>query len=218
MTVRRVLTGLALVCGIAPATTPARAVAQVEAWVAAGPSAGGLGLDEDLADYRWDTRPATQWGGRVLAGRGPFAVGLCAWRAGTSQGTGLPEVDDEPQVALSTLSAVGLVRVASPLGCEVWLGGQAGRLHASWEPGELVVATGGGAPVTVAFEDVDELCLGFTAEVQRRLGRGLVAAVQAERSTFALETAHRRGDVIELDRDRFSTWSARVQLAWRWPL
>ncbi len=218
MNVRSVLAGLALVCGIAPAAVPARAVAQTNIWVAAGPAVGGLGLDEDLANYRWDTRPSAQWGGRVLAGRGPFAVGLCAWRAGTSQGTGLPGVEAEPQVALSALSAVGMVRVATPLGCEVWFGGQAGRLRASWEPGELVVATGGGAPVTVDFDDVDEWCLGFSAEVQRRLGRGLVVAVQAERSTFALETAHRRGDVIERDRDRFSLWSARVQLAWWWPL
>jgi len=200
------------------AALPGRGLAQSSTWVAVGPTAGSLGLDEDLADYRWDTQPAAQLGARVLAGRGPFALGLCAWRAETTQGTGLPAVATEPRVALSTLAAVGLVRVASPLGCGLWVGGQAGRLHAGWEPGELAVDTGAGAPVTVAFRDVDEWCFGLSAELQRPLGRDLVVAVQGERSAFALDTAHRQGETIDNDRDRFTTWSVRLQLAWRWAL
>ena len=197
--------------------TTAASAASAPVWLAAGPTAGGLGLDEDLADYRWDTRPAAQWGGRVLAGRGAFALGLCAWRSGTTQATGLPGVTVEPSVALTTVSATALARVAAPLGCEVWLGALAGRLHAGWEPGTLVVAAGG-EPVAVEFRDVDEWCTGLVFEVQRRLGRGLVASLQGERSTFALDTAHRRGDAIVAGRDRFGVWAARLQVAWRWSL
>jgi hypothetical protein len=197
---------------------PPRVEAQTAVWAAVGPTAGGLGLDPDLADYRWDTRPAAQWGARALVGRGPLAVGIQAWRAGTTQGTGLPEADTAPHVALTSLAAVALARVAAPLGCEVWLGCQAGRLHATWEPGELVVAAAGGEPVTVHFNDVEEWCLGVVVEVERQLGHGLVASAQAERSGFALDTAHRNGDAIEFGRDRFAAWSARLQLAWRWSL
>lgn len=208
------LVGGALLAAAAPASAVA---APPGTWLAAGPAAGGLGLDGDLADYRWDTRPAAHWGGRVLAGRGPFALGLCAWRAGTTQATGLPGATVEPRVALSTLAATALARVAAPLGCELWLGAQAGRLHAGWEPGALTVDVGG-APVDVEFHDIDEWCAGLVAEVQRPFGRGLVASLQGERSTFAFDTAHRRGDEIVAGRERFSAWAVRLQVAWRWSL
>lgn len=206
------VTALALAVG---GPVPVRAATPF--WLEAGPAAGGLGLDADLADYRWDTRPASLWGGRVLAGQGPLALGLCGWRAATTQSTGLPGEATAPRVALTTLAAVGLARVASPLGCELWLGGQAGRLHADWEPGELVVDQGGEA-VTVRFVDVDEWSLGVAAEIRRRLGRDLSLSLQAERSSWSLDTAHRVGDAIEYRRDRFANWTARLQVAWRWHL
>lgn len=216
MNARRHLAGLALAGGLTALCAPARAASRSPVWIEAGPAMGGISLDADLAGYRWDTRPAAQWGGRVLAGRGPFALGLGAWRAGTTQGTGLAGDVAPLDVTLTTVTALALVRVAAPLGCELRLGGEAGRLRASWDPGTLAVDTGGGAMVEVAFDDVDEWCVGVTAEVQRDLGRGLAATVQADWSSFALDTAHRRGDEIVLERERFGAWAARVQLAWRW--
>lgn len=216
MTVRALGMGV-LLAGLAVAGPAAAGLGATERWVAIGPTAGSLGLDEDLANYRWDTRPASQWGAQAMVGRGRLAAGLWAWSAGTTQGTGLPEASVTPRVALRSVAAVGLVRVASPLGCGLWLGGQAGRLRLRWEPGELAVDTGAG-PVTVAYQDIDTWNLGVVAELRRALGRGLVAGLQAERSSFALDTSHRNGDVIENGRDRFTNWSARLQLAWSWSL
>ncbi|MBK8167715.1 MAG: hypothetical protein IPK64_17350 [bacterium] len=211
---------LSLAAALAAALAATLAAARVEArtglWFEAGPALGGIALDADLADYRWDTGASTLWGGRVLAGRGPFALGLSGWRSGTTQDTGLPGDPAPLAVSVSALSLTGLVRVARPLGCELRLGGQAGRLHAGWEPGSLVVDTGQGAPVEVVFADIDEWCVGLVAEIQRDLGRGLVTTVQADWSSFALDTAHRRGDEIVQERERFSAWAARVQVGWRW--
>lgn len=184
-------------------------------WLEAGLLAGGLGLDADLADYRWDTRPAPLWGGRVLAGRGPLAVGIGGWQSRTTQGTGLPEAPTAPRVALATVAAVGLARAASPLGCELWLGAHVGRLRAAWEPDELVVA-GAGAPVTVRFDDLDTWCYGPAVELRRQLAPSLQASLQAERSSWSLDTAHRVGQDIEYRRDHFANWTARLQVAWRW--
>lgn len=213
----RALAGrLALAAGVALALPATGVASQPEAWLEAGPALGGLVLDEGLADYRWDTRPASQWGARVLAGRGPLALGVAAWRAGTTQETGLPGEAPPLAVTVSAVALVGLVRVATPLGCEMRLGGQAGRLHAGWEPGSLKVDTGAGEPVDVVFADIDEWLVGATAEIQRGIGHGMVAAVQADWSSFALDTAHRRGDGIVEQRERFGAWSARVQVGWRW--
>lgn len=217
MTVRGHLARLGLAGALALAGTPAGIAAPGSGpWLEAGAALGGLALDEDLADYRWDTSPATQWGARVLAGRGPFALGLGAWRSGTTQDTGLPGEVPPLAVSVSAVALTGLVRVATPLGWELRLGGQAGRLHAGWEPASLKVDTGAGEPVDVVFEDIDEWLVGVTAEVQRELGRGLVAVAQADWSSFSLETAHRRGDAIVEQRERFGAWSARVQVGWRW--
>lgn len=216
MSARGRVVNLLLAGLLAGGAGPGRAAARTPAWVEAGPALGGLGLDRDLARYRWDTGPATQWGGRVLAGRGPLALGLGAWRSGTTQETGLTDGTPPLAVSLSTVALVGLARVATPFGCEVRLGVQAGRLHASWDPGSLSVTTGGGAKIDVAFEDIDEWCYGANVEVQRDLGRGLAAALQGEWTRFALDTAHRSGDAIEQERERFGTWAVRLQMAWRW--
>lgn len=210
------VTVLALAGWLAAAASSAGAATRTSAWIEAGPALGGLGLDRDLARYRWDTRASTQWGGRVLAGRGPLALGLGAWRSGTTQGTGLTDGTPPLAVSLTTVALVGLARVATPFGCELRLGGQAGRLHASWDPGNLAVAMDGGAKVDVAFADIDEWCVGVNVEIQRELGRGLAASLLGEWTGFSLDTAHRRGDEIAQERERFGTWAARMQLAWRW--
>lgn len=207
---------LALVAVAALALAATGAAAQPDVWLEAGPALGGLVLDGDLANYRWDTRPAAQWGARVLAGRGPFALGVGAWRAGTTQETGLTGEVPPLAVSVSAVALVAMVRVATPLGCEMRLGGQAGRLHAGWDPPSLKVDIGAGEPVDVVFTDIDEWLVGATADIQRGIGRGLVAAVQADWSSFALDTAHRRGDGIVEQRERFGAWSARVQVGWRW--
>lgn len=217
MSARGGCAGLGLVVALAVVgARPAAGGTDASLWLEAGPALGALALDGDLADYRWDTRPAAQWSARVLAGRGAFALGVGAWRAATTQATGLPGDVPPLAVSVSAVALTGLARVATPLGCELRLGGQGGRLHAGWEPGSLKVDTGGGEPVDVTFADIDEWLFGATAEIQRPLGRGLVAAVQAEWSSFALDTAHRRGgEIVEL-RERFGAWSARVQVGWRW--
>lgn len=193
------------------------ATARAGAWLEAGPLAGGLGLDSDLAAYRWDTRPAPLWGGRVLAGRGRLALGVDGWRSRTTQGTGLPESSVAPRVSLETVAVVGLARVASPLGCELWLGGQAGRLHVGWEPDHLVVEAAGD-PVTVTYAGVDTWCAGPAAELRRQLAPSLQALAQAGWSSWSLDTAHRAGGDIVYGQERFAQWTARLQLAWRWQL
>ena len=46
-------------------------------------------------------------------------------------------------------------------------------------------------------------------------GHAWALALSAEASTFALDTAHRRGDEIVYQRDRFWNWSARLAVTWR---
>ena len=51
-------------------------------------------------------------------------------------------------------------------------------------------------------------------ELRGTLPQQLALAVQAEQSTFALDTAHRRGSEIVFDRERFYSWSFWLQVSW----
>lgn len=188
-------------------------------WIAAGPSAGSLSLDTDLADYRWDVTPAAVWGAQAIAGRSGLAFGLRSWRTNTTQGTGLQGETRDPVVHLTSLEAVGQLRLARFLGSELWGGVQAGLLRVAYEPDSFTFEAGGGAgPVTVNYKDIDAWNLGLGLEWRRPLARRLTLAVQVERSSFALDTSHRRGDEIVDERDRFANWAARLQMAWLWSL
>jgi len=186
-------------------------------WLAAGPAVGGLSLDPHLADYRWDTTPAATVGVQTLVGRGWLAGGLRLGRANTTQGTGLVDAGEAPTVRLTSVELTAQARVVAVAGVELWLGGQVGRLNLRYAPDELTIDPGG-EPLTVALEPIGEWAYGLGAELRYRVGSRLDVALQAERSSFALDTAHRRGDEIVTERERFYNWGARLLVAWSWNL
>jgi hypothetical protein len=186
-------------------------------WLAAGPAAGSLSLDAHLADYRWDTSPAAVWGVQGLVGRGRLAGGLRLWRSRTTQGTGLVNAPEAPTVTLTGVELAAQVRVVTVAKVEVWGAAQGGRLHLRYAPDRVTVDPGG-EPLTIDLAPIDEWTLGLGVELRRRVGRRVDVALQAERSSFALETSHRRGQEIVTERERFYNWSARLLVAWSWSL
>ena len=97
----------------------------------------------------------------------------------------------------------------------MWGLASVGRLHMSYEPDQLTFDVGGiTEPITVDYTPISEWDFGYGLELRTVLMNQLAIALQAERSTFALDTAHRRGDEIVESRERFYSWSLRLQLAW----
>lgn len=183
--------------------------------LAVGPVVGGLAFDQKLSDYRWDTRPTIQSGVQATLYRGWFASGLRVWRARTTQASGIPGETQVPRVNLTGVEIVGQVRVVRYGGIEVWGSAHGGSLHMGYDPDQLTFDPGGaGGLVTVAYKPISEWDLGLGLELRRLLTSQIALAVQAERSTFALNTAHRRGDEIVASRERFYGWSLRLQLSW----
>ena len=221
MTCRTVLLVIVLTAAVSVVAAERESATQVPAgevwWLAAGPAAGALSLDPHLADYRWDTTPAGTFGVQALTGRGWLAGGLRWWRSRTTQGTGLVAASTEPTVTLDGLELTAQARLVTVAGIELWGGGQVGRLHLRYAPDELIVDTGG-VPLTVALDPIGEWTVGLGAELRHRVGSRVDVALQAEWSSFALDTAHRRGDEIVTERERFYNWSARLLVAWSWNL
>jgi hypothetical protein len=122
-------------------------------------------------------------------------------------------------VNLTGVELVAQARAVRRWGFEVWGSVHGGLLHLGYDPDELTYEPGGGiGPITVAYAAIDEWDAGAGVEIRRELARHLALAVAAEATTFALDTAHRRGSEIVESRDRFYLWSVRLQLSWRMPL
>lgn len=205
----------ALVLGVGTA----RAQSGTASWrLDAGAAAGGLGLDRHLADYRWDVSPAATWGAQAAVTRGPVACGLRAWRARTTQGTGLTAGPTDLHVALTGIELAAQARVLTVANFQLWTAVLGGRLHGGYDPDRLTATVGGGEPVTVEFAPLDAWTWGLGVEVRRPLGRSLGLALQAERTSFGLDTAHRRGADVVTERETFHNWSARLLVAWSWSL
>ena len=181
-----------------------------------GPVAGATALDPQLADYRWDTAPRFESGLGAMVGRDGWGLGLRLRRTDTTQGLALTTDLADPTVRLTSAELLGRLRLARPLGVEVWAGGQAGWLHMGYTPDALTFTTGStGVPVTVDFAPVDEPVFGGGLTLRRPLGAAWAAALGAEASTFALDTSHRQGQRIVHERERFWNWSLRLAVTWR---
>jgi hypothetical protein len=182
--------------------------------VAFGPWVGALVLDPHLADYRWETKVRPVWGASALASRGRLALGARVWRASTRQATGIPGDAASFAVSLTGVDALGEVRLARALGASLLATCSVGLLRLAWSPDALVLDDGlAGAPVTVELDPVHELTGGGGLALRRPLGFGLQAAAAVERTWFALDTSHRRGDEIVTERETFGSWTARVEIA-----
>ena len=195
--------------------TDGRVVPRNEWRLAVGPAAGGLVFDQDLADFRWDTRPAVQSGLRATVYRGRLATGIRILRTHTTQASGIPGETRVPQVNLTAVDILGQARVMRFGGAELWGSAHGGRLHLGYDPDKLAFDPGGGSGViTVDFKPISVWDFGFGLEVRGELRRNIALSLHGEGSTFALDTAHRLGNEIVLSRERFYNWSLRLQFSW----
>lgn len=208
----------AAVTGLLLVLVTGAAAAQVDRaahWqVAVGPAVGITVPDPRLGDYRWDTGPALQSGLQATLYRGRFAGGVRVLRSRTTQSSGIPGATQTPDVDLTSLDVVGQVRAANFRGVELWGFVQTGLLHLGYEPDRLTFDPGVGTPVTVDYDPISEWDLGLGLEVRGELMTHVALSLQAESTTFALDTAHRSGNEIVESRDRFYSWSLRLQVSW----
>ncbi len=195
---------------LAATAMPAAAGAR---WASLSLLAGTTAFDAHLADYQWDVAPRAAWGVQALAGVGPLSAGVRLWRAASTQELDLGGVAD-PRVHATSLELVTRARVWSAWGNDVLATASAGRLHLGWSPDEVVVSpSGSGSDVTAHFAPVHEWTGGAGAAVERALPGQWRAGVQVERRVFGLDTAHRAGATVVMDRESFGEWSARLELA-----
>jgi hypothetical protein len=211
--------GAVAVCLCVHFATAVRADAPNENWrLGVGPSVGALSFDSGLDNYRWDVTPALQSGAQATVYYRRFATGARVWLAHTTQATGLPGQSEAPRVNLTAVEWVGEGRIASYRGVELWGAVHGGRLFLAYDPDQLTFDPGVGSPITVAFDSIDEWTYGFGVEIRGDLTPQLALALQADGTSFSLDTAHRSGDEIVTTRERFDQWSLRVQVAWLWNL
>ncbi|MCI0451628.1 MAG: hypothetical protein L0Z51_04445 [Candidatus Latescibacteria bacterium] len=215
----RFVAGALALCLCVQFATAVRAEGADSGWrIGVGAMLGGISLDSHLDDYRWDVTPTLQTGAQATVYHGRFATGARLWLAHTTQAIGIPGQTQAPRVNLTGLEWIGQGRMVSYRGVEVWGTVHGGRLFLAYDPDEMTFDPGAGAPITVAFDSISEWDYGFGIEIRGDLTAQLALALQAEHTSFSLDTAHRNGDEIVEARERFDQWSLRVQAAWLWNL
>jgi hypothetical protein len=184
-------------------------------WVALGGSLGAAVPDPSLADFRWDVGGHLAGTLEATAGRGPWSLGLRGGRWTTRQATGIPGSERSPRVALTQIEMVLGLRLAHPAGFALRALGGLGRVHLGYSPDRWTL-TGAGLsePLEVRFRPADEWVGSVGVAVDRDLSRDLRLGLEVDRSFFALDTAHRRGDLIVTERDAFGAWSLRMKASW----
>lgn len=213
------LGAIALACAAEPARAAnGSAAADRAAWVSIGALSGSAMPDAALANYQWTTLPRAAWGAQALAGRGPLAAGLRLWRTQTRQENVLPGGTLTSTVHLTSVEAVGRVRMWRVLGTDVLGSTGVGWLRIGWDPNRLEIDTGGGAPIEVRFEPVNEWIAGAGLAFSRPVAAGWSAGLELDRRVFRMDTAHRNGSTIEYRRGTFGDWNARFALAWQYAI
>lgn len=185
----------------------------VDLSLGAGPWVGTMVLDSHLGDYQWDTAARTIWGVASMARLGRLAGGVRAWRGSTEQSIGTPAAPQTVDVKLTGIEGVGEVRLARFLGARLLATGSVGVIRFRWDPETATLDAGGGAPVVVDFDPIQEGTAGLGIAVRRSVLGVVDAGLGVERTWFHLDTTHRRGNEIVTERERFGSWTARIELS-----
>lgn len=209
---RRVLAALACwtlaVTGLARASEPPPSSPR---WLRFSALAGSTQPDLALADYQWDTRPHLAWGMKATAGAGRWGGGARMWRSHTTQS--LSGAGMDPSVNQTRAELVGSVRVLAVRNTELQATAGGGWMRLAYDPEEMTLDTGAGSTV-VRFAPIHEWIYGAGFAVSRPIAGAWRAGLETEWRRFALDTAHRSGTEIVLERTAFDEWSARFELAW----
>lgn len=183
-------------------------------WLSLGALSGSTSWDGTLSNYQWDVRPQAAWGAAVRAGRGRFGLGARLWTTSTTQGLGAPGLPVTPRVRATSWEVTGEARVLDVVGLPLLATASGGRLHLGYDPEHLSVDPGTGTPIDIDFRPIDEWTGGFGLATRHALRGPWMAGLAVEREVFALDAAHRNGDIVTAGRESFGNWSARLELGW----
>jgi hypothetical protein len=172
-------------------------------------------LDPGLDEFRWSLATHPGWTVQARTALGVYRFGARVSGTGTTQGTGLPDEPREPEVALTSLQAVAERSAFQLAGVDVLAHLGVGLLHVSWDPDEASYDVPGFAePVTVSYDSIDDWTVSLGGAFERTLLPRLSAAIEIDHTWFLMDVSRRDGDLVEISREAFGNWNARLGLSW----
>ena len=150
---------------------------------------------------------------QALAGRGRAGAGLRVTQARTSQYIAQASVT-HPTVRATRFDLVGRAQLLKPFGFGIDAFSTVGSLHLGYAPDHVTLPVpGGSSGIEVSLPPVDTWSTGMGLAIRRSLPGPWSASVEIENQQFTLDTAHRSGGSIVMEREQFSEWNARFELA-----
>jgi len=201
--------------GLAPPAALSRDRVSGSRWWSLAALGGASAWDPRLDDFQWSVGPRPAYGAQALAGAGLWSGGVRLWSSQSRQEIDPSSSASEATVHATSLELVGRARLANRWGTSLSADVTGGLLRLSYAPDHAQIVTGSGT-VDVEFHPVDTWVAGAGLAFERPIGGSWSATLGVDQRLFSLEAAHRNGTAIEVGRERFLEWSARLEVAKHW--
>ena len=195
-----------------PTTAPDDPPRGAEVWFSIGLVGGITQLSRSLADYQWNTTARPSWGAQALAGGERCSGGARLWSTHTRQDLG--DVAAASSVQVTSGELLGECRLGRARGTEILGRASGGWLHVGYHPDQVTFQpSGGGGSIVVDLAPIDTWTAGGGLGLRRPLGPRWSVGMAFEARAFGMETARSVGGTVEVGRETFRDWSARVELS-----
>jgi hypothetical protein len=173
----------------------------------AGVAVGVATTDPHLGDYQWEVQPRIAIAGTVWRRTELADLGVRVTGAATHQRLA-GEIPD-PRVTQWSAEAVLRRPVLARGGFALHALASGGWTRFAWSPDAATFPTIGG-PVTAAFPPIVEWSGGLGVAMTQETAGPWRVELELDHRIHPLDTAHRAGDAVVRDRERFGSWGARV--------
>lgn len=174
---------------------------------------GGVSLHGNtMQQYGWKPGAEPSYLGGLYFEALGWEVGAQYWSWQTHQSIST----ENPEVRLRGFGAEGGKRLIGSGSFSSWLKGGVGLQNISYAPDEIALSIDGiSEAIRVPLQSETEPVISLGLESRVNVVRGLGVSLRATRAWWWMDTAHRRDDVVILERESFSHWRLTLGFAWR---
>ncbi len=188
--------------------------AKEDRWVAGHLFGGGWLSDTKLGLYDWDTSARPAFGAEFAAGWKRMGFGIRFISGHNEQRTQNPVVFYSTRVHMRAVELTAPVRLFDLGGFELSGSGSFGRMWLSYDPDQLEIPIVDSEPLRVDLDPIETWTMSVGGAVSHAVVGPIDVGLSARHRWFELDTAHRVGDGIAYQSQRFGQWEIQLETGW----
>lgn len=184
------------------------------AWASGHLFGGKTQTDPKLARFDWDTGARPAFGADFAAGWKRMGFGVRFISGQNEQRTENPLVSYSARVRSRTFELTAPVRLLDLFGFGISGCGSLGRMWLSYDPDHVEIPVANAEPLRVDLDPIDTWTASVGGSIQHAISGPFEVGMSARHRWFELDTAHRVGDGVAYESQRFGQWEAQVEVGW----